>query len=218
MGRVRMRSQDTIHPSEVRKRILRAALPAALLVSLIMKPVPAFSGGGSRAEMILIPAGKFMMGNTPEEREYGYRLDECLHNSPVARQNQWFEIEQRREVELPTYRIDKYLVSNEDYQEFVNATGHPAPFVTSSVWSGYGLIHKYAATKHFLWRAGRFPTGGPPIPSCWSLMRTPRPIANGGAAAKDDHCGFRPKPNGRRRPAGRTAGISPGETSSIRTG
>lgn len=57
MGRVRMRSQDTIHPSEVRKRILRAALPAALLVSLMMKPVPAFSGGGSRAEMILIPPG-----------------------------------------------------------------------------------------------------------------------------------------------------------------
>ncbi len=148
-----------MHPSDVGKRILRAALPAALLVSLMMKPVPVFSGGGSRAEMILIPAGKFMMGSTPEEREYGYRLDEHLHNSPVARQNQWFEIEQRREVELPAYRIDKYLVSNEDYQGFVNATGRPVPFVTSSVWSGYGLIHKYAATKRFLWREGRFPPG-----------------------------------------------------------
>lgn len=90
------------------------------------------------------------MDSTPEEREYGYRLDKRLHNSPVARQNQWFEIEQRREVELPAYRIDKSLVSNEDYQAFVNATGHPVPFVTSNVWSDYGLIHKYAATKHFL--------------------------------------------------------------------
>ncbi|MFQ5913645.1 MAG: formylglycine-generating enzyme family protein [Nitrospinota bacterium] len=139
------------------------SLPLGLLAAACMTVLTgssrAYAGGGSRAEMGIIPAGKFVMGSTREEREYGYKLDETLHNSSVARRNRWFENETRREVNLPAYRIDKYLVTNADYKGFADATGRPAPFVTQGVWDSYGLIHKYSAVKRFLWREGRYPPG-----------------------------------------------------------
>jgi formylglycine-generating enzyme required for sulfatase activity len=109
--------------------------------------------------MVIIPAGKFTMGSLPEDREYGYKLDETRQKSSVARQNKWFENETRREVNLPAYRIDKYLVTNADYQDFVNATDRDPPYVSRRVWKSSGLIHKYKAVRKFLWRGGRYPAG-----------------------------------------------------------
>jgi formylglycine-generating enzyme required for sulfatase activity len=34
--------------------------------------------------MVSIPAGPFLMGSVPAEREYGYHLDETLHGSSTA--------------------------------------------------------------------------------------------------------------------------------------
>ncbi|MFQ5693832.1 MAG: formylglycine-generating enzyme family protein [Nitrospinota bacterium] len=137
--------------------------------------------------MVIIPAGKFIMGSTAEEREYGYKLDETLHKSSVARQNRWFENETRREVALPAYRIDKYLVTNADYQEFVNATGHRAPYVAQKVWDSYGLIHKYRAVKRFLWEEGRYPPG-----------RASHPVVLVAQADAAAYCEWRGKREGRR--------------------
>ncbi len=98
------------------------------------------------------------MGSTSEEREYGYRLDE-ERGSSVARQYQWFANEIRREVFLPAYKIDLYLVTNADYKAFVDATNHPPPFVDRSTWERYGLIHPYETVKRFLWKGSTFPPG-----------------------------------------------------------
>ena len=99
------------------------------------------------------------MGSTPEEREYGYRLDETLHGSTVARRQGWFEVETRQRLDLPAYRIDRNLVTNADYARFVADTGHQAPFVSEAVWRGYRLVHGYARVLKFLWRDGRPPAG-----------------------------------------------------------
>lgn len=127
---------------------LAACVP---LICLAEQPAP---------ELIVnIPPGEFWMGSTPEEREYGYRLDESLHGSTVARRQQWFEVETRRRLDLVAYRIDRNLVTNADYARFVAATGHRAPFVDEQTWRGYRLVHGYAAVLRFLWRDGRPPAG-----------------------------------------------------------
>ena len=106
-----------------------------------------------------IPAGPFLMGSLPAEREYGYRLDENLHNSTAARRYRWFAVETRRTVELPAYRIDATPVTNAAYSDFTQQTQHRTPFVASDVWRSYGLIHGYDAVQRFLWRNGRPPSG-----------------------------------------------------------
>ena len=118
------------------------------------------SGGDiSLTPMVLIPAGSFIMGSTPEEREFGYRLDEELHKSSVARQNRWFEIEERREPSISGYLIDLYPVTNEAYQAFVKDTGTPPPFVDEETWRGYRLIHPYRRVRRFLWKDDLYPEG-----------------------------------------------------------
>ena len=109
--------------------------------------------------MVTVPAGEFWVGSTPEEREYGYRLDETLHGSTVARRQRWFEVETRRRLDLPVFRIDRNLVTNADYARFVAATGHRAPFVSKAVWNGYRLVHGYDRVRKFLWLDGRPPAG-----------------------------------------------------------
>lgn len=54
--------------------------------------------------MILIPAGSFLMGSDEFERE-----------GPV------------REVDLAAFLMDRYPVTNADYEHFVRAVGHRAP-------------------------------------------------------------------------------------------
>ena len=109
--------------------------------------------------MVAVPAGEFWMGSTPEEREYGYHLDESLHGSTVARRQKWFEVETRRRLEVPAYRIDRNLVTNADYARFVAATGYRAPFVDEETWRGYRLVHGYARVLKFLWPGRRPPEG-----------------------------------------------------------
>lgn len=108
---------------------------------------------------LTIPAGPFLMGSLPDEREYGYRLDENLHDSATARRYGWFEVETRKTVTLPAYRIDPAPVTNAAYHRFIQATQHRTPFVTPEVWRSYGLIHGYDAVQRFLWKNNRPPTG-----------------------------------------------------------
>ena len=95
------------------------------------------------------------MGSTPEEREYGYGLDETLHRSTVARRQGWFKVETRRPLDVPAYLIDRNLVTNGDYARFIAETEHRAPFVSESEWRGYRLVHGYTRVVKFLWRDGR---------------------------------------------------------------
>ena len=75
-------------------------------------------------KMILIPAGEFIMGSSSEEvekvrKEYGHRGDFIEYNFDKERP--------RRTVYVKAFYIDKYEVTNAQYQEFIDATGHPPP-------------------------------------------------------------------------------------------
>lgn len=110
------------------------------------------------AELIAIPAGPFLMGSEPAEREYGYRLDE-QRGSTAARHYQWFEVETRRRVELPAFAIDRSPVRQRDYWQFVLTTAHPAPSVDRATWDGYRLVHPYSTAQPFLWQGQQPPAG-----------------------------------------------------------
>ena len=138
---------------------LRIALPWAVLMLASCLSAACHAGQAGQPQMVPIPAGEFWMGSTPDEREYGYRLDETLHGSTVARRQGWFEVETRQRLDLPAYRIDRHLVTNADYARFVANTEHRTPFVSESVWRGYRLVHGYARVTKFLWLDGRPPAG-----------------------------------------------------------
>jgi formylglycine-generating enzyme required for sulfatase activity len=63
--------------------------------------------GKDGSEMILIPAGEFLMGSPPEE---GNSDEHPQHT-----------------VYLDAFYIDKYEVTNAQYKKFMDATGHAAP-------------------------------------------------------------------------------------------
>ena len=70
-----------------------------------------------KGEMIVIPAGKFLMGTTEEQaeelaRKHGYHVSWLSGEVP------------QREVELPACAIDKYPVTNRQFAKFCKATDH----------------------------------------------------------------------------------------------
>ncbi len=109
-------------------------------------------------ERITIPAGPFIMGSTPQERELGYRLDEA-RGSSTARSYRWFENETRQTLDLPAYRIDRTPVTQEQYQRFAKATGHSPPAVDESTWNSYGLIHPFSTARRYNWIGSTPPAG-----------------------------------------------------------
>ena len=74
--------------------------------------------------MVLVPAGEFIMGSDNEEverviKEYGHRGDFVGYD---------FEGEKpRRKVSLKAFYIDKYEVTNAQYKKFLDATGYKTP-------------------------------------------------------------------------------------------
>ncbi len=61
----------------------------------------------NRQRMALIPAGPFTMGGSDEDSPPGERPAHTVH--------------------LPPYYLSPFPVTNQDYEEFVACTGHPAP-------------------------------------------------------------------------------------------
>ena len=79
----------------------------------------------SLSDMILIPAGKFIMGTSDEEQELVTRQ---LGGGEIVEHPRWFSSEKpQQEVHLDAFYIDEFEVTNADYQKFIDATGHHAP-------------------------------------------------------------------------------------------
>ncbi len=73
-----------------------------------------------RAEMVLVPEGPFTMGISEDELVQIYMLDEQV--------NAIFATEvPSRTVDLEGYYIDRYPVTNFQYKNFLDATGHREP-------------------------------------------------------------------------------------------
>ena len=111
-------------------------------------------------ELVSIPAGEFIQGSDDVERELAYRLDERAYQHSVTRQQGWYDAEVvRRTTHTAAFRITRYAITNDEYAQFVRATGHRAPDVDIKTWTGYGLIHPYSRTRRHAWRNGAPPPG-----------------------------------------------------------
>jgi len=104
----------------------------------------------------VIPSGPFWMGSDAKERAYAYRI-----GGEEARRSRWFDAElPRQRVILATYAIDRYLVTNEEYWQFVWQTGHRAPSISEEEYRFQGyLVHPYEEVRRYLWQDRWYPDG-----------------------------------------------------------
>ncbi len=111
-------------------------------------------------QVVDVPAGNFVQGSDPAEREFAYRLDERAYARRVTAEQRWYDNELPRAAAMTgAYAITRTPITNRQYAAFVAQAGHRAPTVSQREWQSYGLIHPYERTRPFAWRNGSAPPG-----------------------------------------------------------
>ncbi|MDB9526845.1 SUMF1/EgtB/PvdO family nonheme iron enzyme [Oscillatoria sp. CS-180] len=124
----------------------------------------------SQPGFVFVPAGEFIAGSDTVERDYGYEISaQAIASSPEAiaeaetglRDRRWFEFEANRRTELlNAFCIQANLVTQQDYREFVAATGHRSPGISEAAYQEQGfLVHPYEDVVPYLWTNSSFPDG-----------------------------------------------------------
>ena len=119
---------------------------------------------------IFVGGGEFIAGSDRTERDYAYRISaEGFADSPDKveaaeagyRQRGWFDREpDQRTEELPSFCMGQHLITNADYQVFVQATGHRSPGISPAEYQEQGfLVHPYSEVQPYLWQGNQYPTG-----------------------------------------------------------
>lgn len=143
------------------KRIVRTAcrlaarcLAAGIAFSAVAAPAPPVP------QVADIPAGPFIAGSDPAEREYAYRIDAAAYGHALTREQGWYEGERARGMaETGAYAITVTPITSRQYAAFIAATGHSAPGVDRPTWKSYGLVHPFELTRRFAWSDRRPPQG-----------------------------------------------------------
>ena len=111
-------------------------------------------------EVVEVAGGPFIAGSDAAEREYAYQLDEAAYGHSRTRERGWYDRERPRvSKSLERFLIARTLITNAQYQVFVDATGHRVPDVDPETWRGYRLIHPYERTRRHAWADGKPPAG-----------------------------------------------------------
>lgn len=78
-------------------------------------------GGQPEPEMVLIPAGAFLMGSTKEDADW------VVKETGVEGWADLVKSDKRRKVYLKAFYIGKYEVTMKEYKRFIDDTGHRVP-------------------------------------------------------------------------------------------
>ncbi|MGL6341447.1 MAG: formylglycine-generating enzyme family protein [Waterburya sp.] len=119
---------------------------------------------------VFIPSGEFILGSDQQERDFAYSISAQTIAKTTAsikqaeqklRQAGWFEHENSRQTaSLTGYCISRNLVTNREYQQFIQATGHRNPGISEAEYQKQGfLVHPYSKVRSFLWSQGKYPSG-----------------------------------------------------------
>ena len=122
----------------------------------------------TNSDFAFIPPGEFILGSDRQERDYGYSISAQAIADTAAkvnqaeqklRENSWFERETERQTRtLSGFCLSRNLVTNQEYQEFIQATKHRIPGITEAEYQQQGfLVHPYAKVQEFLWKDGTYP-------------------------------------------------------------
>ncbi|MEO0409405.1 MAG: sulfatase-modifying factor protein, partial [Cyanobacteria bacterium P01_A01_bin.135] len=132
-----------------------APLIALVIVGCSRSPSPEqLAEQQSRCEskdgFVWVEGGDYLAGSDTAERDYGYRVSaEAVADEPEAiaraeaqlRQRGWFDREpERQTASLPGFCLSQFLTTNQDYQEFVVATGHRAPGISAADYQAQGFL------------------------------------------------------------------------------
>lgn len=134
-------------------RILRAGAIALVLVASPAEPTTCRDS----TTLAFIPAGPFLMGSDIRERGLARSL-----STPATVAADWFAAElPRQRVETGAFCIDRLLVTQARYAEFVKKTGHREPGLSRAEYMRQGfLVHDYdASVTKYRWRSGAPPSG-----------------------------------------------------------
>ncbi|NET10409.1 MAG: formylglycine-generating enzyme family protein [Merismopedia sp. SIO2A8] len=133
-------------------------------------------------EFAWVPEGNFGYGSDRAERDYAYRISAlAIVRSPKStqspeipldpeaviqaeqrlRQRRWFDREPQQQVRsLPGFCIQKNLVTNADYHQFTQTTGHRAPDISETDYQTQGfLVHPYSSVERYRWIDQQYPPG-----------------------------------------------------------
>jgi formylglycine-generating enzyme required for sulfatase activity len=114
------------------------------------------------AQMIGVPAGQYIAGSTPEERDAAYDDFSNTSGKDTAREHHWFDGEDDRHVvqQLSAFHIDLMPVTQGAYAEFVTAGGAPPPTIDEAAWTQQGLAQDFSGlVVRYLWKDGAPPAG-----------------------------------------------------------
>ena len=111
--------------------------------------------------MVVIPAGRFVAGSTPEERATAYDNHVVAAGNDLARTEKWFDREaERHVVDVGAYRIDLMPVTQSQFAEFVLLERGAAPSIDQAAWPAQGIALDVATARaRYAWRDSKPPVG-----------------------------------------------------------
>ncbi|CAN5784481.1 N/A [soil metagenome] len=124
----------------------------------------------AQAGFAFVEGGDFIAGSDRLERDYAYKITaigradspaEIPETEARYRQQGWFDREPTRQtVNLPAFCLSQNLITNADYQQFVQATGHREPGISAADYQAQGfLVHDYSEVEPYLWQSWQYPAG-----------------------------------------------------------
>lgn len=124
----------------------------------------------AQAGFAFVEGGDFIAGSDRLERDYAYEITamgradspaEIPETEAKYRQQGWFDREPTRQtVNLPAFCLSQNLITNADYQLFVQAIGHREPGISAADYQAQGfLVHDYSEVEPYLWQNGQYPVG-----------------------------------------------------------
>lgn len=134
---------------------MAAACLCAVLFGLATLVVSTSAAASCSSGMILVPPGTFIMGSDAEERRLAYG-----RSSVAVREAAWFDAEvARHAISLPLFCIDRTLVTQDAYSQFVRAVGARRPGISKADYRRQGfLVHDYdREVLPYIWAADQPP-------------------------------------------------------------